>query len=76
MKKHVLLLKKQETSRMHPIFGPFTIQCLDVDGGKYTILNRKEDRAYTFKGCDYHLETARTNFDLDDTATYSAVRLL
>ena len=76
MKEHVLMLKKQETSRMHPKFGPFTIQCLDVDGDKYTILNRKEDRAYTFKGRDYQLETAGTNFDLDDTATYSAVCLL
>ena len=76
MKEHVLMLKKQETSRMHPKFGPFTIQCLDVDGDKYTILNRKEDRAYTFKGRDYHLETTGTNFDLDDMATYSAVCLL
>jgi hypothetical protein len=76
MKEHVLLLKRQETSRMHPKFGPFTIQCLDVDGDKYTILNRKEDRAYTFKGRDYQLETTGTNFDLDDMATYSAVCLL
>jgi hypothetical protein len=76
MKAHVLQLKKQESSRMHPRFGPFTIQCLDVAGDKYTILNRKQDRAYTFKGREYHLETAGTNFDLDDTATYSTVCLL
>ena len=61
---------------MHPRFGPFTIQCLDVAGDKYTILNRKNDRAYTFKGCEYQLETAGTNFDLDDMATYSTVCLL
>ncbi len=61
---------------MHPKFGPLIIQCLNVHGDKYTILNCKEDRAYTFKGRGYQLETTGTNFDLDDMATYSAVCLL
>ena len=73
MKQHILQLKNQETSRMHPKFGPFTIQCLDPDNDKYAIFNRKLARAYTFKGNDYPLDTAGTHFDLDDTATYSAV---
>lgn len=69
MKQHVLQIKKQETSRMHPKFGPFTVRCLDANSDKYAIFNRKEDRAYTFKGCDYKLETTGTNFDLEDKAT-------
>ena len=76
MKQHVLQLKRQETSRMHPKFGPFTIQLLDGDNDKYTILNRKGDRAYTFKGHDYTLDTTGMNFNLDDPATYSAICLL
>ena len=76
MKQHVLQLKNQETSRMHPKFGPFTIQCLDINGDKFTILNRKAVRAFTFKGSDYRLDTTGTNFKLEDQATYSAICLL
>jgi hypothetical protein len=76
MKSHVLTVKKQECSRMHPKFGPFTLQCLDQKQEKYTVLNRKEDRAYTFKGKDYLLDLSQTNFDLQDPPTYSFVCLL
>ncbi len=61
---------------MHPKFGPFKLQCLDKPQDKYTVLNRKEDRAYTFKGKDYHLDLDNTDFDLHDTNTYSLVCLL
>ena len=60
---------------MHPKFGPFTIQCLDKENDKYTILNQKGDRTFTFKGIQYQLDTGGTNFDLDHLATYSAVCL-
>jgi hypothetical protein len=76
MKQHVLQLKKPEAFRMHPKFGPFTIQHLDIDRDKFTILNRKGDRAFTFKGCDYKLETTGMNLDLDDPTTYSTICLL
>ena len=61
---------------MHPKFGPFTIQHLDIDRDKFRILNRKGDRAFTFKGGDYKLETTGMNVDLNDPATYSAICLL
>jgi hypothetical protein len=76
MKRHVLKVKKQEFSRMHPKFGPFKLQCLDKPQDKYTVLNRKEDRAYTFKGKDYQLDLNNTDFDVQDTSTYSLVCLL
>ena len=76
MKSHVLKVKKQECSRMHPKFGPFTLQCLDQKQDKYTVVNRKEDRAYTFKGKDYLLDVSDTNFDLQDASTYAIVCLL
>ena len=76
MKRHVLTVKKQEFSRMHPKFGPFTLQCLDQKQDKYTVLNRNGDRAYTIKGKDYLLDLQGTNFDLHDLTTYSFVCLL
>ena len=76
MKQHVLTVKKQEFSRMHPKFGPFKLLCVDIKQDKYTVLNRKEDRAFTFKGKDYHLDLGNTAFDLHDATTYSLVCLL
>jgi hypothetical protein len=76
MKSHVLTVKKQECSRMHPKFGPFTLQCIDHKTDKYTVLNRKEDRAYTFKGKDYTLDLQDTDFELQDASTYYFVCLL
>ncbi len=76
MKNHVLTVKKQECSRMHPKFGPFKLQCLDKPQDKYTVLNRKGDRAFTFKGKDYQLDLANTDFDVLDDSTYSLVCLL
>lgn len=73
MKQHVLSVKKQEFSRKHPKFGPFKIQCLNVIADKFAIFNRKGDRAYTFQGKDYCLDTTGMDFDLDDPDTYTLV---
>ncbi len=76
MKQHVLTVKKQEFSRMHPKFGPFKLLCVDERQDKYSVLNRKDDRAFTFKGKSYHLDLGDTTFDLQDVTTYSLVCLL
>ena len=61
---------------MHPKFGPFKLLCVDIRQDKYTVLNRKDDWAFTFKGKDYRLDLGTTTFDLHDATTYSLVCLI
>ena len=73
MREHVLSVKKPEASRMHPRFGPFTLLALDSENVKYGVLNKKNDRAFTFKHSDFKLDTDGTDFDLEDETTYSII---
>ncbi len=76
MREHILSLKKQEVSRMHPRFGPFTIRELPPDNVKCTIINCKKERAFTFKKQDYLLDCRDMDFVLDDPSTYSLLCIL
>lgn len=48
MKQHTLNVKRQENSRIHPKFVPFKLQSIDSGNDSYTVLNCKDDQAYTF----------------------------
>ena len=73
MRSHVLGVKNQEKSRMHPKFSPFTLKYHDKDNNKIVAFNCKGDRAHTFKHTDLRLEDTSTNFDLFDRTTYLAI---
>lgn len=74
--EHVLSIKKQEVSRMHPHFDPFTISILPPDKIKCTVVNCKKEQAFTFKQHDYILDCMDMDFDLDDSTTYSILCIL
>ena len=73
MRDHVLAAKNQDRSRMHPKFSPFTLRYHEKDNKKAVAFNSKGDRAYTFKINNLKLDNDSTNFDLNDTTTYSTI---
>jgi hypothetical protein len=73
MRDHVMTAKNQDRSRMHPKFSPFTLRYHEKDTNKAVAVNSKGERAYTFKLKDLKLETEGTNFDLNDSVTYSTI---